>query len=62
MTQEIVIDIKQRRSISDHISAVAKYCVDHNPDLTWRSIVDASLNASEVDLSQHVLKVHSGQK
>ena len=61
MTQEIVIDIKQRRSISDHISAVAKYCVDHNPDLTWRSIVDASLNASEVDLSQHVLKVHSGQ-
>ena len=63
MTQEIVIDIKQRgvdRSTS-HISAVAKYCVDHNPDLTWQSIKDALLNASEFDLSQHVLDIHSGQ-
>ena len=61
MTQEIVIDIKKRGSISDHISAVAKYCVDHNPDLTWRIIVDALLNASEVHLSQHVLDIHLGQ-
>ena len=64
MTQEIITDIKQRgvdRSSSDHISAVAKYCVDHNPGLTWQSIKDALLNASEFDLSQHVLDIHSGQ-
>ena len=64
MTQEIVINIKQRgvdRSNSDHISAVAKYCMDHNPELTWRSIMDASLDASEVEITQHVLDIHSGQ-
>ena len=67
MTQEIVIDIKQKEeeeeetSPSHLIAAVAQQCIDNNSDITWRSIIDALLDANEVTAARYILDRHSSK-
>ena len=64
MTQEIITDIKQREeetNPSHLITAVAQQCIDSNPDITWRSIIDALLDANEVTAAHYILDKHSSK-
>ena len=61
MTPDIITGIRERGSIEeDIISAVAQHCLDNNPDITWRKVIDALLDASEVTVARYVLDKHSG--
>ena len=69
VTQEVVTDIKQREKKKTekeeeeeeaHItyspmSAVAQHCININPDMTWRGVIDALLDHNEVSSVQQVL-------
>ena len=65
MTQEVITDIKQREkgeetSPSHYMSAIAQHCIDNNPDITWRGIIDALLDANEIVIARQVLDLYSG--
>ena len=65
MTQEVITDIKQREkgeetSPSHDMSAIAQHCIDNNPDITWRRIIDALLDANEIVIARQVLDLYSG--
>ena len=61
MTQDIITGIKERGSIEeDTMSAVAQHCLDNNPDITWRKVIDALLDADEGTVARNVLDYHSG--
>uniref|UniRef100_A0A1X7T0W4 Death domain-containing protein n=2 Tax=Amphimedon queenslandica TaxID=400682 RepID=A0A1X7T0W4_AMPQE len=61
MTQDIVTGIKEGGSIEeDTMSAVAQHCLDNNPDISWRKVIDALLDASETTIARNVLDKHSG--
>ena len=67
MTQEVITDIKQREkgeetSPSHYMSAIAQHCIDNNPDITWRGIVDALLDANEVSICRKYLEEGKGIK
>uniref|UniRef100_A0A1X7T1L7 Uncharacterized protein n=1 Tax=Amphimedon queenslandica TaxID=400682 RepID=A0A1X7T1L7_AMPQE len=60
MTQDIIIEIKQRKTKeADAMSDIAQYCLD-NTDITWRKVIDALLDANEVIVARNVLDKHSG--
>ena len=61
MTQEVITDIKQREKETNPITAVAQQCIDKNPDITWRSIIDALLDANEVTAAHYILDKHSSK-
>ena len=61
MTQEVITDIKQREKEKDnfpirYMSAIAQHCIDNNPDITWRKIIDALLDANEVSICRKYLE------
>ena len=67
MTQEVITDIKQREkgqetSPSHYMSAIAQHCIDNNPDITWRKIIDALLDANEVSICRKYLEEGKGIK
>ena len=67
MTQEIVTDINQREkgeetSPSHYMSAIAQHCIDNNPDITWRKIIDALLDAKEVTAVRYILDINDSSK
>ena len=63
MTQDIITGIKERGSIEeDTMSAVAQHCLDNNPDITWKKVINALLDADEATVARNVLDEHSGIK
>ena len=67
MTQEVITDIKQREKEKDnfpicYMSAIAQHCIDNNPDITWRKIIDALLDANEVSICRKYLEEGKGIK
>uniref|UniRef100_A0A1X7SHS2 Death domain-containing protein n=1 Tax=Amphimedon queenslandica TaxID=400682 RepID=A0A1X7SHS2_AMPQE len=70
MTQDTVSSIKHRveelcdiqPSPFDYMSAVAQYYLDSSPDITWKSITIALLNADEINLAHQIFDSHSGKK
>ena len=67
MTQEVITDIKQREkgvetSPSHYMSAIAQHCIDNDPYITWRAIVDALLDANEVSICRKYLEEGKGIK
>uniref|UniRef100_A0A1X7T146 Death domain-containing protein n=1 Tax=Amphimedon queenslandica TaxID=400682 RepID=A0A1X7T146_AMPQE len=61
MTQDIIAGIKERESIEeDTMSAVAQHCLDNNPDITWKRVINALLDADEAAVARNVLDNHSG--
>ena len=61
MTQDIIAGIKEGVSKEENtISAIAQHCFDNNPDITWRNVIDALLDANEVTVARNVLDKHSG--
>ena len=62
MTQDIITGIKERGSIKeDTMSAVAQHCLDNNPNITWRKVIDALLDANEKYLCHHILEEETGK-
>ena len=66
MTQEVITDIKQRKEEKDnfpicYMSALVQYCIDNNPDLTWRRVIVALLDANEVTAAHYILEKHSSK-
>ena len=62
MTQDIITGIKERGSIEeDTMSAVAQHCLDNNPDITWKRVINALLDANEAAVARNVLDKHSGK-
>ena len=67
MTQEIITEIKQKEEEEEEtnpshlIAAVAQQCIDSNPDITWRSIIVALLDANEVTAAHYILDKHSSK-
>ena len=65
MTQEVINDIKQREeetNPSHLITTVAQHCIDNNPDITWRDIAIALLNANEVAVASQIIdELHAGK-
>uniref|UniRef100_A0A1X7VAZ1 Death domain-containing protein n=1 Tax=Amphimedon queenslandica TaxID=400682 RepID=A0A1X7VAZ1_AMPQE len=60
MTQDMIAGIKERVSKEENImSAIAQHCFDNNPDITWRNLIDALLDANEVTVARNVLDKHS---
>ena len=63
MTQEVITDIKQKEkgkeeeeeATSQYMSAVAQYCIDNNPDMTWRRIMITLIDAKELVLLRQFL-------
>ena len=68
MTQKIIADIKQREkkeeetNPSQYMSAIAQHCIDNNPDITWRGIIDALLDVNEVAICHKILEEEKGIK
>ena len=67
MTQEVIADIKQREKEKDnfpicYMSAIAQHCIDNNPDITWRKIIDALLDAKEVTAARYILDINDSSK
>ena len=65
MTQEVITDIKQREKETNSsclITAVAQHCIDNNPDITWRKIIDALLDAKEVTAARYILDINDSSK
>ena len=67
MTQEVITDIKQREKEKDnfpicYMSAIAQHCIDNNPDITWRKIIDALLDAKEVTAAHYILDINDSSK
>ena len=63
MTPDIITRIRERGSIEeDTMSAVAQHCLDNNPDITWRKVINALLDANEVTVARNVLDEHSGRR
>ena len=65
MAQEIITDIKQREeetNPSHFITAVAQQCIDSNPDITWKDITIALLNANEFPVANKIMDEHAGKK
>ena len=60
MTQDIIAGIKESVERREHYSAIAQHCFDNNPDITWRKVIDALLDANEVTIARNVLEKHSG--
>ena len=44
------------------MSAVAQHFFDNNPDITWRAIIDALLDANEVSICRKYLEEGKGIK
>ena len=65
ITQEVITDIKQREeetNPSHFITAVAQQCIDSNPDITWKDITIALLNANEFPVANKIMDEHAGKK
>ena len=65
MTQEIITDIKQKEeetNPSHYMTNVAQHFIDNNPDITWRAIIDALLDANEVSICRKYLEEGKGIK
>ena len=63
MTQDIITGIKERGSIEEDVmSAVAQHCLDNNPDITWKKVINALLDANEAAVARNVLDDHSGRR
>ena len=61
MTQDVITGIGEREKVEGTLwSAVAQHCLDNNPDITWRKVIDALLDANEVAVTRNVLDDHSG--
>ena len=64
MTPDIIGNIKQRvkefsatqPDLIDYVSAVAQYCLDNNPDITWKSIIHTLLATDEVVIAHQILE------
>ena len=62
MTPDIITGIRERGSIEeDAMSAVAQHCLDNNPGITWRKVIDALLDAEEKSLCRHILEEETGK-
>ena len=55
VTQEIVTKIKQASPTDDVINDVTQYCLDNNPDITWKKIIVILLDVKECILASQVL-------
>ena len=65
MTQEVITDIKQKKeetNPSHLITAVAQQCIDSNPDITWKDITIALLNANEFPVANKIMDEHAGKE
>ena len=65
MTQKVITDIKQREeetNPSHFITAVAHQCIDSNPDITWKDITIALLNANEFLVANKIMDEHAGKE
>ena len=63
MTPDIITGIKERGSIEEEtMSAVAQYCLDNNPDITWKKVINALLDANEATVARNILDEHSGRR
>ena len=65
MTQEVIIDIKQREeetNPSHLITAVAQQCIDSNPDIIWKDITIALLSANEFFVASKIMDKHAGKE
>ena len=61
MSQDVITGIRERDKVEDTVqSAVAQHCLDNNPDITWRKVIDALLDANETTIARNVLDDHSG--
>ena len=63
VTQDIITGIKEKGSIEeDTMSAVAQHCLDNNPNITWKKVINALLDANEATVARNVLDKKPGIK
>ena len=61
MSQDFITGIREMEKVEDTVqSAVAQRCLDNNPDMTWRKVIDALLDANETTVARNVLDDHLG--
>uniref|UniRef100_A0A1X7TQA5 Death domain-containing protein n=1 Tax=Amphimedon queenslandica TaxID=400682 RepID=A0A1X7TQA5_AMPQE len=60
VSHDVITGIRETEKVGDTVwNAVAQRCLDNNPDITWRKVIDALLDANEVTVARIVLDDHS---